>query len=186
MDASSGRFADLDALLADNFLSSFLGARSRPTTAPQSLGQPDAGAVDFKPGDRVQLQDLTQSSLSGAMGNVLRTEPQDARGVLVKLLGYDHRTIKVRSSKVRLIERATATAPAEQAMVPARERSPRRVADGRCVVCLDAPATFVSTKCMHLCVCEGCANELTDLGEPCPVCRSSEQAAHFRRLYVVA
>jgi hypothetical protein len=38
----------------------------------------------------------------------------------------------------------------------------------QCVVCMDAPKTRVVLPCMHMCVCEACAQLLRDR---CPVCR---------------
>jgi ankyrin repeat protein len=37
-----------------------------------------------------------------------------------------------------------------------------------CVVCMDAPKNRVVLPCMHMCVCEACAQRLSD---HCPVCR---------------
>ena len=37
-----------------------------------------------------------------------------------------------------------------------------------CVVCMDAPKNRVVLPCMHMCVCEACAQLLRDR---CPVCR---------------
>ena len=38
----------------------------------------------------------------------------------------------------------------------------------QCVVCMDAPKNRVVLPCMHMCVCEACAQLLRDR---CPVCR---------------
>ena len=38
----------------------------------------------------------------------------------------------------------------------------------QCVVCMDAPKNHVVLPCMHMCVCEACAQLLRDR---CPVCR---------------
>ena len=42
-----------------------------------------------------------------------------------------------------------------------------------CVVCMDAPKQHVMVPCMHVCVCEACAQRLLDAQTPhCPVCRT--------------
>jgi len=42
-----------------------------------------------------------------------------------------------------------------------------------CVVCMDAPKHHVMVPCMHVCVCEACAQRLLDAQTPlCPVCRT--------------
>jgi hypothetical protein len=42
-----------------------------------------------------------------------------------------------------------------------------------CVVCMDAPKQHVMVPCMHMCVCEACAQRLLDAQTPhCPVCRT--------------
>jgi hypothetical protein len=41
-----------------------------------------------------------------------------------------------------------------------------------CVVCFDAPKDHLIVPCKHLCVCEACAEQLTNTRTPtCPVCR---------------
>jgi hypothetical protein len=43
-----------------------------------------------------------------------------------------------------------------------------------CVVCFDAPKDHIIVPCYHLCVCEECANQLTQMDEPtCPICRTA-------------
>ena len=42
----------------------------------------------------------------------------------------------------------------------------------QCVVCFDAPKDHILVPCYHLCVCEACANLLTQMDKPtCPICR---------------
>jgi hypothetical protein len=42
-----------------------------------------------------------------------------------------------------------------------------------CVVCMDARKQHVMVPCMHVCVCEACAQRLLDAQTPhCPVCRT--------------
>jgi hypothetical protein len=41
-----------------------------------------------------------------------------------------------------------------------------------CVVCFDAPKEYAIVPCGHQCVCESCAEQLTETRTPmCPVCR---------------
>ena len=45
-----------------------------------------------------------------------------------------------------------------------------------CVVCFDAPKDHLVLPCKHLCVCEACAEQLTNTRTPtCPVCREPIQ-----------
>jgi hypothetical protein len=45
-----------------------------------------------------------------------------------------------------------------------------------CVVCFDAPKDHIIVPCYHLCVCEACANLLTQMDKPtCPICRAAIQ-----------
>ena len=42
-----------------------------------------------------------------------------------------------------------------------------------CVVCMDAPKQHIILPCGHQCVCEACAQQLTQTTSPsCPVCRA--------------
>jgi hypothetical protein len=42
----------------------------------------------------------------------------------------------------------------------------------QCVVCFDAPKDHIIVPCGHMCVCEACAEQLTNTRTPmCPVCR---------------
>jgi len=46
----------------------------------------------------------------------------------------------------------------------------------QCVVCFDAPKDHILVPCYHLCVCEACANLLTQMDKPtCPICRAAIQ-----------
>ena len=44
-----------------------------------------------------------------------------------------------------------------------------------CVVCMDAPNNHVVLPCLHMCVCEACAEQLLQLlgTSRCPVCRTT-------------
>ena len=43
-----------------------------------------------------------------------------------------------------------------------------------CVVCFDAPKDHLIVPCGHMCVCAGCAEQLTNTRTPtCPVCRAA-------------
>ena len=53
-----------------------------------------------------------------------------------------------------------------------------------CVVCLDQPITQVIVPCGHLALCQGCADHLIGVGEPCPICRG-EFERHIRVFRVV-
>jgi RING finger protein 26 len=45
-----------------------------------------------------------------------------------------------------------------------------------CVVCFDAPKDHIIVPCYHMCVCEACANLLTQMDKPtCPICRAAIQ-----------
>jgi hypothetical protein len=45
-----------------------------------------------------------------------------------------------------------------------------------CVLCFDAPKDHIIVPCYHLCVCEACANLLTQMDKPtCPICRAAIQ-----------
>ena len=48
--------------------------------------------------------------------------------------------------------------------------------EAQCVVCFDAPKDHILVPCYHLCVCEACANLLTQMDKPtCPICRTAIQ-----------
>jgi hypothetical protein len=63
--------------------------------------------------------------------------------------------------------------------------SPQMEAEGAlCVVCMDAPKQHIIFPCGHQCVCEACAQQLTQATAPtCPVCRALIQAT--TRVYLV-
>ena len=53
-----------------------------------------------------------------------------------------------------------------------------------CVVCMDAPKQHSILPCGHQCVCEACAQQLTQKSPPtCPVCRALIQGT--TRVYLV-
>ena len=45
-----------------------------------------------------------------------------------------------------------------------------------CVLCFDGPKDHIILPCFHVCVCEACANQLTQMSKPsCPICRTAIQ-----------
>jgi hypothetical protein len=49
-------------------------------------------------------------------------------------------------------------------------------AEDQCVLCFDAPKDHIILPCYHVCVCEACANKLTQMRKPsCPICRVAIQ-----------
>ena len=48
--------------------------------------------------------------------------------------------------------------------------------DDQCVMCFDAPKDHIIIPCGHVCVCEACAKQLTQMENPsCPICRTAIQ-----------
>jgi hypothetical protein len=48
--------------------------------------------------------------------------------------------------------------------------------EDQCVMCFDAPKDHIIIPCGHVCVCEACANLLTQMRKPtCPICRTAIQ-----------
>ena len=49
--------------------------------------------------------------------------------------------------------------------------------EGECVVCLDAKTTHAFMACGHMCVCQGCAENLSSRRGPalCPTCRTPSE-----------
>jgi hypothetical protein len=48
--------------------------------------------------------------------------------------------------------------------------------EDQCVMCFDAPKDHIIIPCGHVCVCEACANQLTQMRKPtCPICRTAIQ-----------
>ena len=44
------------------------------------------------------------------------------------------------------------------------------------MLCFDAPKDHIILPCFHVCVCEACANLLTQMEKPsCPICRTAMQ-----------
>ena len=51
--------------------------------------------------------------------------------------------------------------------------APQLEEEALCVVCMDAPKQHIIIPCGHQCVCEACAQHLTQATSPsCPVCRA--------------
>jgi hypothetical protein len=49
-------------------------------------------------------------------------------------------------------------------------------AEDQCVLCFDAPKDHIIIPCGHVCVCEACAHQLTQMKKPsCPICRGAIQ-----------
>ena len=55
-----------------------------------------------------------------------------------------------------------------QAQLGSSVAPPAAPEETQCVVCMDAPKDCIVLPCMHMCVCEACAQLLRDR---CPVCR---------------
>jgi hypothetical protein len=48
--------------------------------------------------------------------------------------------------------------------------------EDQCVLCFDAPKDHIIIPCGHMCVCEACAKQLTQMKKPsCPICRGAIQ-----------
>jgi hypothetical protein len=48
--------------------------------------------------------------------------------------------------------------------------------EDQCVLCFDAPKDHIIIPCGHMCVCEACAKQLTQMKNPsCPICRTAIQ-----------
>ena len=46
-----------------------------------------------------------------------------------------------------------------------------------CVICMDQRKNHVLVPCGHLCVCQACAERITEEGETCPICRTAVREA---------
>lgn len=76
-----------------------------------------------------------------------------------------------------------------EARAAAAKEAEQEVDDkGACVVCLDAPSTYVFEACKHLCLCRTCAASLLDqCSQPaskkapkvCPLCREESRLVHI-------
>ena len=92
----------------------------------------------------------------------------------------DALTLAMHSAALRVQEmhaRLGVVAPAAPAPQPEAE-------EVLCVVCMDAPKQHVILPCGHQCVCEACAQQLTQKSPPtCPVCRALIQGT--TRVYLV-
>jgi hypothetical protein len=54
--------------------------------------------------------------------------------------------------------------------------TPQPDEQSECVLCFDAPKDHIILPCFHVCVCEACANLLTQMEKPtCPICRTAIQ-----------
>jgi len=52
-------------------------------------------------------------------------------------------------------------------------RHPQLEEEALCVVCTDERKQHAMVPCMHMCVCESCAQRLLEVQTPhCPVCRT--------------
>jgi len=64
---------------------------------------------------------------------------------------------------------------AQLGVVPPAVPAPQPAAEeAMCVVCMDAPKQHIILPCFHWCVCEACAQQLTQTRHPsCPMCRNA-------------
>ena len=75
--------------------------------------------------------------------------------------------LRMRSGALRMqqVQAQLGVSPAAPAPHPDAEET-------MCVVCFDAPKDHIIVPCGHQCVCEACAEQLTNTRTPmCPVCR---------------
>jgi hypothetical protein len=77
-------------------------------------------------------------------------------------------TLSARSGALRMqqVQAQLGVSPAAPALQAAADE------ENMCVVCFDAPKDHIIVPCGHQCVCEACAEQLTNTRTPmCPVCR---------------
>jgi len=43
--------------------------------------------------------------------------------------------------------------------------------DNCCVICYCSPKNTIIGPCMHMCLCDGCANDMLAKSHQCPICR---------------
>lgn len=62
--------------------------------------------------------------------------------------------------------------------------SARAKEEALCVICMDAPATFLITPCGHQCGCEECLKAIQQNGGGCPICRKPIES--LQKVYIAA
>jgi hypothetical protein len=80
-------------------------------------------------------------------------------------------TLRAQSDALRMqqVQAQLGVSPAAPAPHPDDE-------EDQCVLCFDAPKDHIILPCYHMCVCEACANRLTQMRHPsCPICRGAIQ-----------
>jgi hypothetical protein len=80
-------------------------------------------------------------------------------------------TLRLQSGALRLQQ-----VQAQLGVPPAAPAPHPDDAEDQCVLCFDAPKDHIILPCFHVCVCEACANLLTQMEKPsCPICRTAIQ-----------
>ena len=51
--------------------------------------------------------------------------------------------------------------------------SAEQEASEECVICMDQQNSHIMVPCGHQCVCQSCADRITEDGETCPICRAA-------------
>ena len=83
-------------------------------------------------------------------------------------------TARMQSDAMRMQSDAMRLQQVQAQLGVAPPAAPQLEEEALCVVCMDAPKQHVMMPCMHMCVCEACAQRLLEVQTqpPCPVCRT--------------
>jgi hypothetical protein len=107
------------------------------------------------------------AAAAAAVAAVERLQMEEEMAALALSVQSD--TLRVRSDALRLQQMQA------QLGVPPAAPAPDDAEGQWCVLCFDAPKDHIILPCFHMCVCEACANQLTQRNSACPICRAAIQ-----------
>jgi rubrerythrin len=107
-------------------------------------------------------------------------EAERARVAAEEAAAAERQRLEEQVAALTLVMQSAATqlqeAQAQLGVPPAAPAPHPDYAEDQCVMCFDAPKDHIIIPCGHVCVCEACANLLTQMSKPlCPICRTAIQ-----------
>jgi hypothetical protein len=107
---------------------------------------------------------------AAAVEAVERSQMEEEMAALTLSVQSDAR--RLQSDRRRLLQMQAQLGVPPAAPAP----HPDDAEEDQCVMCFDAPKDHIILPCYHVCVCEACANLLTQMSKPsCPICRTAIQ-----------
>jgi hypothetical protein len=145
------------------------GARSEPLAALVAVARELIEQARAAEAERVRVA-AEAAEAAAAVEAVERSQMEKEMAALT--LSVQSHARRMQSDRLRLLQMQAQLGVPPAAPAP----HPDDAEENQCVMCFDAPKDHIIIPCYHVCVCEACANLLTQMSKPlCPICRTAIQ-----------